>query len=103
MNISIMREVVVSESVMDKVADLRAHLTNKLKLSREATHRRIDRIDAFLLLLANEADYPLCRFKKWHTQGYRCAVFEKDWVFAYEVFEDGVIVRDMSHTSLLAE
>ena len=98
-----MREVVISAPVMDKVADLRAYLTNKLKLSREATHKRIDRIDAFLLSLANEANYPLCRFKKWRASGYRCAVFEKDWIFAYEIFEDGVIVRDMSHTSLLAE
>ena len=98
-----MREVVISALVMDKVADLRAYLTDKLKLSREATHKRIDRIDAFLLSLANEANYPLCRFKKWRASGYRCAVFEKDWIFAYEIFEDGVIVRDMSHTSLLAE
>ena len=88
---------------MDKVAELRAYLTDTLKLSQKATYKRIDRIDAFLLSLANQADYPLCRFKKWRTLGYRCAVFEKDWVFAYEVFEDGVIVRDMSHTSLLAE
>jgi len=98
-----MREIVISESVMDKVAELRAYLTDTLKLSQKATYKRIDRIDAFLLSLANQADYPLCRFKKWRTLGYRCAVFEKDWVFAYEVFEDGVIVRDMSHTSLLAE
>ncbi|MDR0907194.1 MAG: hypothetical protein LBM63_01075 [Rikenellaceae bacterium] len=51
--------------------------------------------------LASEADYPLCRFRKWRKLGYRCAVFDSDWVFAYEVFDDGVIVRDMSHTSLL--
>ena len=37
------------------------------------------------------------------TLGYHCAVFEKDWVFAYEVFDEGVIVRDMANTALLAE
>ena len=98
-----MREVVVSEPVMAKVADLRAYLTDELKLSREATHKRIDQIDVFISSLAAEADYPLCRFKKWKTLGYRCAVFEKKWIFAYEVFGDGIIVRDMSHASLLAE
>jgi len=98
-----MREVVISTLVMDEVAHLRIYLTDELRLSQDATHKRIDRINAFLLSLANEADYPLCRFTKWRTLGYRCAVFEKDWIFAYEVFEDGVIVRDMSHTSLLAE
>ena len=37
------------------------------------------------------------------TNLYHCAVFEKDWVFAYEVFDEGVIVRDMANTALLAE
>ncbi len=98
-----MREVLVSDAVLDKVADLRIYLVEQLKLSWEAAHKRTDRIDGFIIALGNEADYPLCRFKKWQVLGYRCAVFEKDWVFAYEVFEDGVIVRDMSHTSLLAK
>jgi hypothetical protein len=57
----------------------------------------------YVRALGNVADYSLCRFKKWRVSGYNCAVFEKDWVFAYEVFEDGVIVRDMSHTSVLTE
>ncbi|NDV80651.1 hypothetical protein D0T87_01490 [Bacteroides sp. 51] len=98
-----MREVLVSETVMNKVVDLRDYLIEDLKLSREAAHKRTDRIDGFLLSLAGEADYPLCRFKRWRVMGYRCAVFEKDWIFAYEVFDDGIIVRDMSHTSLLIE
>ena len=98
-----MREVVIANTVMAKIIDLRIYLVEQLKLSREAAHRRTDRIDTFLLALANKADYPLCRFKKWQALGYRCVVCEKDWVFAYEVFEDGVIVRDMSHTSLLVE
>lgn len=55
----------------------------------------------FIRALSAEADYPLCRFRKWRKLGYRCAVFEGSWVFAYEVFDEGVIVRDMSHTSLL--
>lgn len=98
-----MRKVFVSDTVMDKVSDLKIHLIEELKLSREAAHKRIDRIDDFLLSLGNSADYSLCRFKKWRSLGYRCAVFERDWVFAYEVLEDGIIVREMSHTSLLVE
>jgi hypothetical protein len=92
-----MREVFISDVVMEKVADLRIHLVERLKLSQDAAHKRTDRIGNFLISLASEADYPLCRFRKWRRLGYRCAVFESDWVFAYEVFEDGVIVRDMSH------
>lgn len=75
-----MRKVAISETVLDKVSELRAFLTDELKLSREAAHSRTARIDAFLVSLAGAANYPLCRFKKWHRLGYRCAVFEKDWV-----------------------
>lgn len=98
-----MREVLISEIVLGKVSELRDYLLDELKLSREAAEKRTERIDRFLMHLGNLADYPLCRFKKWRAMGYHCAVFEKDWVFAYEIFEDGIIVRDMSNTAVLHE
>lgn len=98
-----MREVLISGTVRDKIADLESYLIDGLKLSEEAALRRSNRMREYVRAFCNEADYPLCRFKKWRILGYRCAVFEKNWVFAYEVFEGGVIVRDMSHTSLLTE
>lgn len=98
-----MREVLIAEKVLDKISDLRIYLLDELKLSREAALKRTERMDSFLRGLGNAADYPLCRFRKWCSLGYRCAVFEKDWVFAYELFDEGVIVRDMSHTALLKE
>jgi hypothetical protein len=98
-----MRKVLVADVVTDKVTNLRIYLIEELNLSWEAAHKRTDRIGDFLLSLTNVVDYPLCRFKKWRKLGYRCAVFEKDWVFAYETFEDGIIVRDMSHASLLTK
>lgn len=97
-----MREVRVSGLVRDKIAELESYLINELKLSEEAALHRSARMRAFVHAFRNEADYPLCRFKKWKALGYRCAVFEKSWVFAYEIFEDGIIVRDLSHTSLLS-
>jgi hypothetical protein len=98
-----MRTVVISDTVQGKIADLRQYLLNELKLSREAATARTYRMDVFLLSLGYPADYPPCRFKRWRELGYRCAVFERDWIFAYEVFENGVIVRDMSHTAVLVE
>lgn len=98
-----MREVRISGLVRDKIADLESYLIDELKLSEEAALRRSARMRKFVRALSNAADYPLCRFKKWRILGYRCAVCEKDWIFAYEIFEDGIIVRDMSHTSLLIE
>ena len=98
-----MRKVVISQAVQDKIDELELFLKNQLKLSKEAAKRRCYRMDKLFESLASAVDYPLCRFEKWKSFGYRCAVFEKDWVFAYEIFEDGVILRDMSHTSLLAK
>ena len=99
----IMREVRISGHVMSKIDELESFLKNKLKLSKEAAHRRSNRMRIFVYSLSNIGDYPLCRFKKWRIHGYRCAVFEKTWIFAYEVFDGGVIVQDMSHTYLLTE
>lgn len=98
-----MRKVLISGLVRDKIADLESYLINDLQLSEEATLRRSARMREYVRAFSNAADYPLCRFKKWRKLGYRCAVFEKDWIFAYEIFEDGIIVRDMSHTSILAK
>lgn len=98
-----MREVLIADTVLNRISELRIYLVEELKLSREAALNRTERMDDFLRSLGNAADYPLCRFRKWCSLGYRCAVFEKDWVFAYELFDEGVIVRDMSHTALLKE
>ncbi len=97
-----MREVVISETVIDKIGDLRAYLIEQLKMSQHAAHKRTDRIDRFLLSLGAPADRALCRFRQWRELDYRCATFE-GWVFAYEIFDEGIIVRDMAHGKLLAE
>lgn len=96
-----MREVVVSETVLNKVSELKDYLLQELKLSEEAALNCTSRIEHFLNHLGSLIDYPPCRFKRWRMKGYHCAVFEKNWVFAYELFPDGIIVRDMSHTAAL--
>ena len=100
---TIMREVVISDMVRAKIAALNLYLTQEFLLSREAAMFRIKRMENFVESLSIPADYPICRFKRWRALGYRCAVFEKSWIFAYEIFYDGVIVRDMSHVAALAE
>ena len=58
-NIStIMREVFISDVAMNKVSGLRMYLVEELKLSQEVAHKRIDRIDRFLLSLSGAVDYP---------------------------------------------
>jgi hypothetical protein len=98
-----MREVFVTDNVWDKIGDLENYLIDELKLSERAALRRTNRMRAYVKKLGVELRYPLCRFRQWRIRGYRCALFEKTWVFAYEEFDDGIILRDMSHVSLLKE
>ena len=75
-----------------------------MNFSKEAARKRSNRMRVFLKSLSNPiVNYALCRFKRWRALGYRCAVFEKTWVFAYEIIDEGIIVRDMSHTAALAQ
>lgn len=98
-----MRKVYVSDLVWDKVSELESYLLDELKLSEKVALQCSSEIKKFISLLSSPADYPLCRFKRWRILGYRCAIFKKDWIFAYEVFKQGVIVRDMCHAKLLKE
>lgn len=97
-----MRKIIVSIQIRDKISELESYLKDDLKLSKEAARKYSDRMRQFVLSFAEDTvKYPLCRFKRWCALGYRCAVFEKDWIFAYEITDEGVIVQDMSHTAVL--
>ena len=98
-----MRKVIISGLVQQRIKELEYYLVDELKLSEEAALKRSSSMRAFIASLSSPVDYSLCRFKQWRMLGYRCMVFEKSWVFAYEIFDGGVIVRDMSHAAVFAE
>jgi len=98
-----MREVRISRNVKDKITELEFFLIDELGLSEDAALRRSRRMKEYILSLSQPADHPMCRFNRWRKLRYRCAIFERDWVFAYEVFKEGVIIRDMAHVSSLVE
>jgi hypothetical protein len=98
-----MGKIVVSNIVQNKIEDLERFLVDELKLSEEAALKRSQRMRDFVASLVIPTGYPLCRFQQWSLLGYRCAVFEKTWIFVYEIFDDGIIVHDMSHTAILTE
>jgi hypothetical protein len=98
-----MRHVALSARFVDKFDELAAYLEGELKLSESAVSAYKERFFAFLRSLGANVDYAPCRFRRWRALGYRCAVFERSWVIAYEVIPEGVIVRDMMHGKLLAE
>ena len=97
-----MREVIISGVVEQRIEELEWYLVDVLKLSEDAALNRSWRMRKFVASLSNPVDYALCRFKRWRALGYRCAAFE-GWVFAYEIIDSGVIVRDMAHGAALIE
>ena len=98
-----MHRVLISDVVREKLEKLEYYLVDELKLSEEAALKRSQRMREFVGSLTIPTAYPLCRFSRWQLLGYRCAVFEKAWVFAYEIFTEGIIIRDMSHTAVLID
>jgi hypothetical protein len=98
-----MLKVFISGNVWDKMHDLEIYLIDELKLPEQAAYRRTAKMREFIRSFGGIVRYPICRFKEWCKLGYRCAVFEKSWIFAYEEFEGGIIVRDMKHTTILIE
>jgi AraC-like DNA-binding protein len=95
-----MRDVIISDVVQQIIDELEFYLLDELKLSEEAALKRSQLMRKFVASLGNPVDYALCRFKQWRALGYRCAVFE-GWVFAYEIVDGGVIVRNMAYGSSL--
>ncbi len=97
-----MRNIIVSTQTRSKISELESYLKDDLKLSKEAARKYSDRMRRFVLSLADETvNYPLCRFKRWCIMGYRCAIFERNWIFAYEITPVGIIIQNMSNTALL--
>ena len=102
-NILIMFNIFVADTVWAKIDDLENYLIDELQLSETAALQRTNRMRLFLKNISRIVRHPICRFKQWGELGYRCVVFEKSWVFAYEEFSEGIIVRDMSHAALLKD
>lgn len=51
----------------------------------------------------NPYTWPFCHGKDLAAKGLRCAVLDKKWVFAYEISDRRVIVKDIIYGSLIKE
>lgn len=94
------RSVVVSSLVRELLLELYVHLRYTLHLSKDAAKARMERLQAHTQTLRFSHSDSLCRYRRWRDKGWYCTSCEA-WVFAYEVFEDGVIIHDMRHSSVL--
>jgi hypothetical protein len=85
----------------EQIMSIAVYMADELLLSEQAIIRYTDRINVFIMSLSAPVNYQKCRFKAWRALGWRCMIFEKQWVIAYEDFTEGVIIRDIKHTKLM--
>ncbi|MDQ1265781.1 MAG: hypothetical protein QG635_933 [Bacteroidota bacterium] len=45
--------------------------------------------------------YPICRFPELAEKKYRCAVFEKNYIFVYKELEQEIVIFDIFHVKRL--
>ena len=81
---------------MERLDDLFNHIVYEYKAPNTA-HNYIEEINDFLRKLGGCFALAKCRRKKWREKGYLCAVFNHLWVFAYQIYDDRVIIHDMEY------
>ena len=93
-----MKPVQISSAVMLRLDELFQYIANEYKMP-ETAHRRVEEIREFLQSLGGCFVLAKCKRKVWNKLGYRCAVFDHAWIFAYQVYDDRVIIHDMEYAA----
>jgi hypothetical protein len=97
-----MKPVEIANNVLVCLDELFYYIVNEYK-ALETAHNYINEIKEFLQKLGGCFTLAKCRQKKWHEKGYHCAVFNHRWIFAYQIYDDRVIIHDMDNTANISE
>jgi len=89
-----MKPVEVADNVIKRMDELFNHIVDEYQMPCTA-HNYIDEMNEFLRKLGGCFTLAECRRKIWYEKGYRCAVFNHCWIFAYQIYDDRVIIHDM--------
>ena len=93
-----MKPVEIADNVLKKLDELFYHIVFVYK-APETAHRYIEEINEFLQKLGGCFSLSKCRKKKWRDKGYHCAIFNHQWIFAYRIYDDRVIIHDMENAA----
>ena len=52
-------------------------------------------------LAAFPKKYPLCRHRQYFKRMYRCAVFEKSYIFIYKIEKNRIVIYNITHVKRL--
>jgi len=97
-----MKPVEISVDALGKLDELFKYIVNEYK-APETAHNYIEGINEFLQKLGGCFALAKCRRKKWREKGYHCAVYDHSWIFAYQIYDDRVIIHDMEYTANISD
>ena len=97
-----MKPVEIATNVLERLDDLFNYIVNEYK-APETAHNYIEKVNDFLQKLGGCFVLAKCRRKKWYVKGYHCAIFDHRWVFAYQIYDDRVIIHDMDYAANITD
>jgi plasmid stabilization system protein ParE len=93
-------EVVYTERAAISIAEVAWYITGKgYPETAQKYRRKLYEFGNSLVNFTNK--YPLCRHTVYKSRNYRCAVFDKSWVFVYKLVKKRLIIYYVIHSSLL--
>lgn len=93
--------VIISRKAYNKISSLHKFIIDEIKMPLTA-NRYTEKIIAFGFSLADvPLGYKICTRPKWKSKNYRCATFDKKWIFVYEVKDNQIIIRELALGKLL--
>ena len=94
-------EVVLNKNANKTLDDLSSYLALELKVPDTAT-KYIAKLRLFAKSLElHHFAYPICNNEKFRKKDWRCATFNKKWVFAYQIKEDKIVIHEIVFGKLL--
>ena len=94
-------QVLFSKKAYKSILSLEKYLTEEIQMPLTA-YRYSNKMEIFAKSLAkNPIGYKICSRPKWNLNNYRCATFDKKWIFVFEVLQDKIIIRELVLGKLL--
>jgi plasmid stabilization system protein ParE len=93
-------KVLMSRRALNSLKKLSDYISEEIKMPETAL-RYETKMRTFAKSLGDfPLKHPECRFKKLKSKAYRCATFDKKWIFIYSV-SDVVIIRDVKFGAII--
>lgn len=95
--------VVLTRKALNNLKKLTSYIVSEIKMPQTG-YRYGKKMRLFAKAIGtNPNAWPICNSKKYSTHNYRCAIFDKKWVFVYSITPKHVVIRDVVNGKLIKE